>query len=161
MKTLVSLVLSLFLSFSVFAQEDNSMPEWELYNQAGELVKSSDLVGKPIIIHFWATWCPYCKKLQPGLDRIYTKYKDQGLQMIAISVREDEGADPQGVLDERNMHFNTLINGDDVALGLFGIGGTPTTFFIDAKGEIVGATTQSDPNDPKLEEVAQYLVANQ
>lgn len=161
MKTLVSLVVSVFLSFAAFAQEDNKMPEWELYNQAGELVKSSDLVGKPIIIHFWATWCPYCKKLQPGLDRIYTKYKDQGLQMIAISVREDEGADPQKVLDERNMHFNTLINGDEVALGLFGIGGTPTTFFIDAQGEIVGATTQSDPNDPKLEEVAQYLVANQ
>jgi thiol-disulfide isomerase/thioredoxin len=161
MKKIIGVLLSVFLSFGVFAQEDKKMPEWELYNEAGELVKSSDLLGKPMIIHFWATWCPYCKKLQPGLDRVYKKYQDQGLQMIAISLREDEGATPQAALEERGMSFKTLINGDDVGIKHFGVGGTPTTFFVDAEGIIVGSTTQSDPDDPRLDEVAKFLVENQ
>ena len=49
----------IFLTTLSFAQDE-----------AGQLVKSSDFLGKPLVIHFWATWCPYCKKLQPGLDKL-------------------------------------------------------------------------------------------
>lgn len=133
-------------------------PEWQLYDEKNKLTKSTDYAGKPVIIHFWATWCPYCKKLQPGLERLYTKYREQGLEMIAISFWEDEGATPQAVLDERGFSFKTLVNGDTVARETFGVQGTPTTFFINARNEIVAMTRISDPDDPRLEKIVQFMM---
>lgn len=147
------------------AQEDAAttaelpmMPEWQLYNEAGQLVKSSDFLGKPLVIHFWATWCPYCKKLQPGLEKLYQKYQADGLQMIAISLREDKGATPQKELDSRGITFKTLINGDDVGMNLFNVSGTPTTIFIDKAGHVIGSTSVSEPDDPRLEKTVKYIV---
>jgi len=112
------------------------------------------------VIHFWATWCPYCKKLQPGLDKLYQKYQADGLQMIAISIREDEGATPQAELNRRGMSFKTLINGTDMARSLFNVNGTPTTVFIDKTGHIVGSTRTSDPDDRRLGKIVKYIVEN-
>lgn len=134
-------------------------PSWQLYDETGQLIQSSDFLGKPLIIHFWATWCPYCKKLQPGLNRLYLKYQDQGLQMIAISFNEDEGARPQEELDNRGMAFNTVVKGGKVARELFAVTGTPTTVFINRRGEIVAKTMSSDPNDPRLEQAVKMIVA--
>ncbi|MGY0588024.1 MAG: TlpA family protein disulfide reductase, partial [Paraglaciecola chathamensis] len=135
-------------------------PSWSLLDAEGNLVSSKDFAGKPLIIHFWATWCPYCKKLQPGLDRLFEKYQDQGLQMIAISLLEEEGAKPQELLTARGMSFKTLVDGDSVAMENFFVRGTPTTFFINAKGQVVVATRLSDPNDPRLEQVVKSLMVN-
>ncbi len=152
----------LLVSILAFAAEPGKKlekaPEWELQNESGETISSADFAGKPLVIHFWATWCPYCKKLQPGLDKLYREYSDQGLQMIAISFWEDEGATPQASLDERGHSFKTLVNGDHVARNLFGVKGTPTTVFIDKQGNIVAKTRISDPNDERLEKVVQLLV---
>jgi len=137
------------------------MPQWQLYDGAGQLVKSSDFLGKPLVIHFWATWCPYCKKLQPGLEKLYQKYQGDGLQMIAVSLREDEGATPQKALHSRGMTFKTLIKGDDVGMNLFSVSGTPTTVFIDKAGYIIGSTSTSEPDDPRLEKIVKYIVENQ
>lgn len=152
------LIASTLLSAQVTAKEPEKAPEWELKTEAGEVVKSSDFAGKPVIVHFWATWCPYCKKVQPGLDKLYQAYGDQGLQIIAISFWEDEGATPQAVLDERGHTFKTLVNGDHVARQLFGVQGTPTTVFIDKDGNIVAKTRISDPDDERLEKVVQLLL---
>ena len=156
----------MFFSIFIFAQEQAKtqalpmMPEWQLYNEAGQLVKSSDFLGKPLVIHFWATWCPYCKKLQPGLEKLYQKYQVDGLQMIAVSIREDEGATPQKELDGRGMSFKTLIKGDDVVMNLFNVSGTPTTVFIDKAGQVVGSTRISEPDDPRLDKIVKYLIEN-
>jgi thiol-disulfide isomerase/thioredoxin len=161
MRAILALFVFLTVSFNVFSQEAEQlqmMPEWELRNEAGEIVKSSDFEGKPVILHFWATWCPYCKKLQPSLQRIYDKYKDQGLELIAISIREDEGATPQAALEKRGYTFKTLILGDELAFNEFNVRGTPTTVFVDAKGQIIGVTGTSDPEDPNLEVAAKFLV---
>jgi thiol-disulfide isomerase/thioredoxin len=136
------------------------MPQWQLYNEAGQLVKSSDFLGKPLVIHFWATWCPYCKKLQPGLEKLYQKYQADGLKMIAISLREDEGATPQQELDSRGMTFKTLIKGHDVGIKLFGVSGTTTTIFIDKAGHVISSTRISEPDDPRLEKTVKYIVEN-
>ena len=159
------LVLISQFSFAVGSEpsaktELKMAPQWSLFDAEGNEVKSSDFKGKPLIIHFWATWCPYCKKLQPGLDKLYKKYHDQGLQMIAISLREDEGAKPQDELIARGMSFKTLINGDKVAMEKFFARGTPTTFFINAQGQVVVATRLSDPDDPRLEQVVKSILVN-
>jgi cytochrome c biogenesis protein CcmG/thiol:disulfide interchange protein DsbE len=164
--TFLTVILFTTLAFAfahgeATTEELPMMPEWQLYNEAGQVVKSSDFIGKPLVIHFWATWCPYCKKLQPGLDKLYKKYQADGLQMVAVSIREDEGATPQKELDGRGMSFKTLINGDDMARNLFNVSGTPTTVFIDKAGRVVGSTRTSNPDDPRLEKIVKYIVEDE
>jgi len=132
-------------------------PEFTLKTQAGKSVSLSDYKGKPLIIHFWATWCPYCKKLQPGLTALHKKYQSQGLEVLPISLWEDEGATPQDDLNSRGFKFKTLINGD-VIHKQFGVVGTPTTFFISKTGDIVFKTSDSDPNSPALEQAVQKIL---
>ncbi len=172
MKHIVLFIFTI-ISLSTYTQQVNSQeidsqqtssleadiaPAWQLKDEAGQTIKSADYAGKPLIIHFWATWCPYCKKLQPGLDRLYTQYKKDGLELISISIREDEGATPQSVLDARGLSLKTVVNGEKVAAD-FNVQGTPTTIFIDKKGNIIAQTQSSDPEDPRLEQVVKYLVA--
>ena len=134
-------------------------PSWTLENAEGELVSSEDFAGKATIIHFWGTWCPYCKKLHPGLERVRAKYESQGLEVIGISVNEPIGAKPAEVLKERGIHFPTLLEGDDVAAEAFEVYGTPTTIFISPQGEILGQTMESNPDDPRFDKIAAYLLS--
>lgn len=162
--SLLSICVCLIFSLHSQAQEAKPdkifAPQWELYDESNSLTRSSDFEGKPLIIHFWATWCPYCKKLQPGLDRLYKKYQPQGLKLVAISFREDEGATPQASLMERGHSFNTLVKGDNVAEQLFAVKGTPTTVFIGKDGTILATTRISDPNDPRLEQIIKHMVTS-
>jgi cytochrome c biogenesis protein CcmG/thiol:disulfide interchange protein DsbE len=161
LKLIVFFCLVLSTSTCEVEQEAKTLvqaPQWQLLDAQGNTVNSKDYAGKPLVIHFWATWCPYCKKLQPGLDSLYKKYQAQGLEMIAISFWEDPDAKPQVALDERGISFKTLIDGDTVAKQLFAIKGTPTTIFIDKQNQIVAVTRISDPLDPRLEKVVKQLI---
>lgn len=153
-------IVTLSLSQLAYAEPLQQMPKWELKTESGEIIKSDDLLGKPLVLHFWATWCPYCKKLLPGLERLHVLYGDQGLQSYAISFNEDEGADPQAVLKSRGITFPTLVNGDYVARKLFHVQGTPTTFFINADGSVLVSTRSSNPKDPHLEKAVKKLFKN-
>lgn len=156
--------LILMAVHSAHAQENSKpaqMPDWVLYKQDGTLVKSSDYTGKPLILHFWATWCPYCKRLQPGLDAIQKKYSEKGLHVLAVSLKEESGAKPQSELESRGLSLQTLVNGESLGIDQLNIDGTPTTLFIGPDGKILGSTMQSDPQDPKWEAVANYLIGLQ
>lgn len=150
----VVLVFMWGLFGSAAAQPDS---DWALEDAEGNEVRLSDFSGDPVVLHFWATWCPYCKKLQPGLDRLYVEYRDRGLQMIGISIWEEDDAEPQKALDRRGHHFKTLLNGEEVA-ERYGVEGTPTTVFLDAEGRVVSAMTGSDPDAPELEATVKDLL---
>ncbi len=163
MKNLVMMLVFLFVISPVVAQEEpepaKKMPEWSLLTQGGEEVKSSDYAGKPLILSFWGTWCPHCKVLHPGLERLRQTYESQGLEMLLISAREPEGADPEGALKERGINIKTVVEGEQLAIEGFNIIGTPTTFFIGPDGTILGSTMASNPDDPRFAQVAEYLLS--
>ncbi len=150
MKLLSALILTIlcFVAFSTSAAQQ--APNWQLKTQAGKIIRSSDYQGQPIILHFWATWCPYCRRLQPKLVELQHKYKDQGVKIVAISILEDEGAKPQDEIDQRGYDFITAVKGETVATQ-YGVRGTPTTFFINRNNDVVFATSSSDVNDPRFE----------
>jgi len=149
MKKLTSYLFLLLCVFSFNAFSEQA-PDWKLYTQDKQTIASSDFKGQPVILHFWATWCPYCKKLQPKLVELAEKYKSSDVKLAAISFNEDDGAMPQDSITERGYSFKTAINGDNVA-NIYGVVGTPTTFFINRTGKIIFKSTSSDINDPRLE----------
>ncbi|TPH19220.1 TlpA disulfide reductase family protein [Litorilituus lipolyticus] len=128
---------------------DKAKP-WQLKTQSGESISLAQFHGKPVILHFWATWCPYCKKLQPTLVELQKKYQDAGVVIVSISFREDEGAKPQDAIYQRGFSFITAVNGEQVAKE-YEVRGTPTTFFLNRSHDIIFKSTSSNTEDPRLE----------
>ena len=72
------------------AQVGNRAPDFELNNLEGQLVSLGDLRGKPVLINFWATWCPPCRAEMPYLQQIYEEWSDKGLVLLAINIGESD-----------------------------------------------------------------------
>ncbi len=149
-----TLVLSLFTQH-VFAAE--TVKPWQLKTQAGDVISSEQYKNQPIILHFWATWCPYCKRLQPKLVELQKKYQSQGVKIVAISFNEEDDALPQDEINGRGYSFITAVKGEEVAK-LYGVKGTPTTFFINRKNEIIYRTSSSNVKDPRFELAIKEIV---
>ena len=124
-------------------------PSWSLRRGDGEDITSEAHKDKPYVLHFWATWCPYCKRLQPGLETLANDYAKQGITTYAVSFWENPKARPVQEMENRGLSLPVLVEGDAVAKS-FGVFGTPTTVFVNKKGEISLVYQKSDPNDPEL-----------
>jgi len=129
--------------------------DWVLKNLAGEEVRLSQFQGQPVILVFWATWCPYCKKLLPGIERLNVKYADKGLKILALNIKEDW--QPKTYWRNHEYTFDALLAGDDVATS-YGIFGTPGIVFIAPSGKVLKTANFSDPNHPSLEKFAQHFL---
>lgn len=151
-----------FSLFSINANAEESAvapqaPVWQLKTQSGDTISSAQFDGQATILHFWATWCPYCKVLQPKLVELEKKYQQQGVKLVAISFNEDDGALPQDELTARGYSFPTAVNGDEVAM-IYGVKGTPTTYFINKNNQVIFKYTSSDTSDPRLELAVKEIV---
>ena len=92
-----------------------------------------DSAGKPILLEFWATWCPPCRKSIPHLNEIYEKYKDKNLVIIGVS---DE--DPAAVKTFQKgtpMNYPNGISKDLVQQ--YGVTGIPHAFLIGKDGKLL------------------------
>jgi thiol-disulfide isomerase/thioredoxin len=157
-KTLFGLLflLSWYLPNAI-AEDFPTAPPWQLTTQAGKAISLKDYQGQPVILHFWATWCPYCKKLQPKLVELEKMYQRSGIKLVSISFNEDEGAKPQDEINKRGHDFITAVKGELVAKK-YGVRGTPTTFFINRQGKAVYKSTSSNVNNPKLELAVKEII---
>ncbi|MFE8694969.1 peroxiredoxin family protein [Cytobacillus sp. FJAT-53684] len=108
-------------------------PDFELKNLAGETVKLSDYAGQKVMLNFWATWCPPCKKEIPDMQKFYT---EQGDKVVILAVNIDPENDVAGFAKEMNASFPILLDEKDRVSKLYKILTIPTTFFIDEKGVI-------------------------
>lgn len=129
--------------------------DWSLRNQKGETVQLSQYQGRPVMLVFWATWCPYCKKLLPGIETLNQKYESKGLKIIAVNIKEDWK--PKLYWKNHEYSFDTVLNGDEVAKD-YGVSGTPSVVFIEPSGKVLGVKSFSDPNHPLLEKFAQQFL---
>ena len=125
--------------------------DWTLNNLNGEPITLSSFQGQPTLLVFWATWCPYCKKLLPGIAKLDQKYKEQGLKVLAVNIKEDWK--PRVYWRNHEYQFDTVLEGDDVAKK-YGVNGTPGIVFIAPSGKVLGVQHFSDPEHPLLEKFA-------
>ncbi|MDE1975847.1 MAG: TlpA family protein disulfide reductase [Elusimicrobia bacterium] len=64
-------------------------PAFELADTAGQTVSLSQFKGRPVLVNFWATWCPACREEIPALESVYQRYRGAGFTILGVSV--DEG----------------------------------------------------------------------
>ena len=99
------------------------------------LGKQPELTGKPLLVEFWATWCPPCRKSIPHLNEIYSKYKSQGLQIVGIT--DEDEATVKKFQKQIPMDYNVAINTPGAIYEQFGITAIPTAFLVNKSGKIV------------------------
>lgn len=119
--------------------------DFTLNDLNGNNVSLKDLRGKNVYINFWATWCPWCKKELPDLEKVSQEYKDKNLVVLAIDIGEDK-ATVGNYMKENNYDFNVLLDGNSNTSQQYGVSSIPVSIFIDKKGNIakkdVGAMTE-------------------
>jgi peroxiredoxin len=94
-----------------------------------------DLRGKVVIVNFWATWCPPCRKEMPDLDALYQQYKDQGFVILAISDEEVGKVSP--FIEQRKISYPILLDPGRKVNDLFQVEGIPKSFVYDRDGKLV------------------------
>ncbi len=121
------------------ARDGRAAPDFLLRQLDGEPVRLSDLQGQPLIVNFWATWCGTCRAETPDLIKLYETYKDKGLLLLGVNLRENEGA-VAGFVADFGISYPILFDRDGDVAGAWRIGGpnrgVPSTYFIDREGVV-------------------------
>lgn len=102
--------------------------DWTLVTDDGETIRLSEHVQQqPVVLFFWATWCPYCKALMPHLHSMKLEYDEQ-VEILAINFREK--GNPVEFIRKSGYNFVVLPEGDDVA-AQYEIFSTPGVLIVD------------------------------
>ena len=127
---LTALALILVVSGPASAGDEPVAPDWSLASADGETIRlSAEVREQPVIILFWATWCPYCKALMPHLQSIRLEHGED-VKILAINFRED--GDPVEFIRNAGYDFTVLPDGDEVAAA-YGVHATPGVIVVDAE----------------------------
>lgn len=119
------------------AKVGDPAPEIDLKSMTGDQITLSKLVGRPVIVNFWATWCGPCREEFPALVRKYKQYQPQGLIIVGVNF-QDENSDDGVLTFMRNtlVNFPVVRDTGERAGRMYRINGLPTSIFIDRKGII-------------------------
>jgi thiol-disulfide isomerase/thioredoxin len=112
-------------------------PDFTLPTVDGKQLKLSDYKGKVVIVDFWATWCPPCRKGIPDLIELKKKYGAKGFEVIGISLDTETKNQVPGFVKNNGMNYPVVYGNQNVTQLYGGIEAIPTTFVIDKQGKIV------------------------
>lgn len=111
-------------------------PQWELKNVDGKPIRLSDFKNKIVILNFWATWCPPCRREIPALVGLQKQYQDKGLVVVGVALDEGGAAVVKPFVKKVGITYPIVIGDDKTTAAYGGIGIVPTTFIIDKTGKI-------------------------
>lgn len=102
----------------------------------------SSYKGKIVLLNFWATWCPPCRAEMPSMETLYQRYHKQGLEILAVDLREDASTVQKYIQDNRYT-FPVMLDRDGKIGTVFGVEAIPTSYIIDREGKIIGRVVGS------------------
>lgn len=119
------------------AAHSDLAPDFTRTDVEGRPVRLSRYRGKVVLLNFWATWCPPCRRELPSMEKLYLDLKDKPFQVLACDQQEDGDTvfTFTGQLDPAPT-FPVLLDSKSVVSKAYGVPGLPTTFLIDKSGQI-------------------------
>ncbi len=132
-------ILSNIMSYIRKPELDSTqLPKIEAQLMDGSIFRVQN--GKPLVIHFWATWCPTCRLEASNIESISKKY-----EVLTIAVNSGDNAEIEAYLKSKELTFRVLNDTNGKWAKQFKVEAYPTTFIYDSKGELkfteVGYTT--------------------
>jgi thiol-disulfide isomerase/thioredoxin len=121
--------------------QKTAAPDFTVFDEKGNKVKLSDFKGKPVVLNFWASWCPPCKGEMPHFDKAYESAKDNVVfLMVDLTDGERETQEiGQKYVKDQGFHFPVYFDKEQQAAAAYSISAIPDTFFIDKDGNVVKA----------------------
>jgi len=140
----VALILTIVLGIRMWFQRDlpsGPAPDFQAVLIDGKLVNIKDYRGEPLLLHFWASWCKFCKLSESSITNI-----DKDWQVLSVAFQSGDKEAVIQHMKERSIESWTVVPDQDGRLAeLFGVKAVPASYIIDGKGEIrvkeVGVTT--------------------
>jgi thiol-disulfide isomerase/thioredoxin len=131
-------------------------PEISLPNPEGKTLQLSSLRGKVVLIDFWASWCGPCRRENPNVVALYTKYKDKGFTIFSVSLDNDKEAWKRAIKSDGlawPYHVSDLKQWDSPLVQLYQFEGIPFTVLLDKKGNIVAKNLRGQALESKIKEL--------
>lgn len=127
-------------------------PDFTLPDIEGKEISLSDFKGKTVLLTFWASWCPTCRKENKHLAGLYPGYKDRGFEILAVSLDRSK-TNWEKAVEKDGVHWTQLsdLQGVDSQVATqYGVYATPTTFLIDSAGVVIGKDLRGNDLDQRL-----------
>lgn len=174
MKTAVAVILVCLLTLPHAARAESlpptmtavpekpAAPDFALKDADRKLYRLSEQRGKVVLVNFWATWCPPCRREMPSMQRAWEALKNEKFVMFAVNVGEDEDTVfgftfSTGV----ELKFPILLDRDALTVKAWPVIALPTSFIVDPQGRIVyRAVGGREWDDPALLERIRELIKN-
>ena len=128
-------------------------PDFELATPTGEKIKLSSLRGKYVLVDFWASWCGPCRKEIPNIKKVYSEFKDKGLEVIGVSIDNSDKAWKKA-LEEEKLDYLQLGDPKNITSKLYNFNGIPFIILISPEGIILDKGLRGETI---REKIAEYL----
>jgi len=114
----------------------------------GNMVSIGANADKPVLLLFWTTWCPYCRKELGRVNAEYSALKDQGLDVYPINVGENQ-AKVSAFVKNNNFTFPVLLDENSALAGNYNVMGIPTYILLDKNGVVKSKSNSFPKNEYK------------
>jgi peroxiredoxin len=117
------------------ADDARQKADFTLNDLQGKPWHLQELRGKVVLVNFWATWCPPCRKEMPDLQALFDKYKDQ--RFVVLSISDEEAAKVTPFIADKKISYPVLLDPGGPVHKLYEIEGIPKSFVYDREGKLV------------------------
>ena len=114
-------------------------PDFQLYDARGVRRGLSDFRGKVVLLNFWATWCPPCRREIPVLNRMHRAYAGRGFTVLGVAMDERGWAAVTPFLAQWEVEYPILLGNSRVAKDYGGLKALPRSLFLDRTGRVVAS----------------------
>jgi thiol-disulfide isomerase/thioredoxin len=132
-------------------------PAWELPDLGGKTVQLYDFRGRIVVLNFWATWCPPCRREIPALIAFQKQYADKGVTVIGVAMDENGLERVANFAKRMGINYPVVLGDGKTAEACGGIEALPTTFILGRNGAVVSGM-EGEANGAILEKMVKPLL---
>lgn len=140
-------------------QVGDPAPDFQLQSLGGDTISLSGLRGSPVMLNFWATWCVHCVDEIPYIEEVYQGWTGKPPSVVILTIDVEESPDTVRLfMEDNNLSFPVLLDGDGSVSQLYDIRAIPISFFIDKNGIIQDIHPSSFQSTSDIEDILRKIV---
>jgi peroxiredoxin len=134
-------------------QVGKAAPDFTLPDTAGVKVSLSSFKGKYVLVDFWASWCPYCRRENPNVVRVFNEYKDKNFTVLGVSLDKDKAKWMKAIADDKLAwtHVSDLKYWDSEIPALYAVRGIPANVLLNPDGIIIARNVMGEQLEQALQ----------